>query len=286
MHFLLLSVVLSVSVSVLLKLAPRLHLDIRQAIAVNYLVATVLTAALLQPQLRSLQQAGWPGLVLLLLLGAGLPAMFWVLALAVRRAGVVRTDAAMRLSLLLSLVAAFAWFGEPLSWLKAAGIAVGLLAIALVVTRQRDQASDAATGWSGLLLLVFAGMGAVDILFKLMARLSEASSASVLLAVFMLAGLLSLLVVARLYVRGLAQWRPRHVLAGLVLGALNFGNIVFYIHAHRALPQNPSLVFAAMNIGVIVLATLVGVLAFRERLGRWNIVGLVLAVLAVAILAR
>ncbi|MGB8636269.1 MAG: EamA/RhaT family transporter [Rhodanobacteraceae bacterium] len=286
MHFLLLSVVLSVSVSVLLKLAARFNLDIRQAIAVNYLVAAVLTAALLQPQLRSLQQAGRPGLGLLLLLGAGLPTMFWVLALAVRRAGVVRTDAAMRLSLLLPLVAAFAWFGEPLSWVKAAGIAVGLLAIALVVIRQRDRASGAAPAWSYLLLLVFAGMGAVDILFKLMSRLSQASSASVLLAAFMLAGLLSLLAVARLYLRGLAHWHPRHLLAGLVLGALNFGNIVFYIHAHRALPQNPSLVFAAMNIGVIVLATLVGVLAFRERLGRWNIVGLVLAVLAVAMLAR
>ena len=286
MHFLLLSVVLSVSVSVLLKLAPRLRLDIRQAIAVNYVVAAALTAALLEPRLRSLQQVGWSGLGLLLLLGAGLPVMFWVLALAVRRAGVVRTDAAMRLSLLLPLVAAFAWFGEPLSWLKLAGIGAGLLAIALLVTRQRDQADGAARAWSYLLLLVFAGMGAIDILFKLMARLGAASSASVLLAAFMLAGIVSLLAVVRLYARGLASWQPRHLLAGLVLGVLNFGNIVFYIHAHRAMPHNPSLVFAAMNIGVIVLATLTGVLVFRERLGRWNIAGLALAVLAVIVLAQ
>lgn len=286
MHFLLLSIVLSVSVSVLLKLARRFDLDIRQAIAVNYLVAALLTAVLLQPDPVSLLHTHLSTLGLLLLLGAGLPAMFWVLALAVSRTGVVRTDAAMRLSLLLPLIAAFTVFGEPLNWGKGLGVLVGLVAIALIVMRRRSPASDTQPAWSGLLLLVFVGMGVIDILFKLMARLSQASSSSVLLTAFMLAAALSLLAVGRLYARGKAQWRWRHLVAGLVLGVLNFANIVFYIQAHRALPANPALVFAAMNIGVIVLATLVGTLAFRERLGRVNIAGLMLAVIAVVILAH
>lgn len=286
MHFLLLSIVLSVCVSVLLKLARRYDLDIRQAIAVNYAVAALLTALLLQPDPASLAQVGVPTLVLLLVLGAGLPAMFWVLALAVRRTGVVRTDAAMRLSLLLPLIAAFTFFGESLSWGKGIGVLVGLAAIALIVMRQRAQQGDASATWSSLLLLVFVGMGVIDVLFKLMARLSQVSSASVLLAAFVLATVLSTLVVGRLYARGKAQWRLRHMLAGLALGVLNFGNIVFYIQAHRALPTDPALVFATMNIGVILLATLVGVLAFRERLSKANIAGLVLAVIAVAVLAQ
>jgi len=40
-----------------------------------------------------------------------------------------------------------------------------------------------------------------------------------------------------------------------------------------------------MNIGVIVLATLVGALLFGEQLGRLNRAGLLLAVVAVALLA-
>ena len=95
----------------------------------------------------------------------------------------------------------------------------------------------------------------------------------------------SMAAVAFLYRRGRATWRPRHLVAGLLLGLLNFGNIVFYIQAHRAMPANPALVFAAMNIGVIVLATGVGMLALRERPGRANLAGLALAVIAVAILA-
>src|SRR5699024_5403325 len=107
MHFLLLSILLSVGVSVLLKLAPRLALDIRQAIFVNYVVAAALSVWFLDPDPASLAHATLPAWGLLVVLGLGLPSMFWVPALSVRSTGVVKTDAAMRLSLLLPLMAAF-----------------------------------------------------------------------------------------------------------------------------------------------------------------------------------
>lgn len=284
MHFLLASIACSVAVSVLLKLAPRGRLDMRQAIAVNYVVAALLAWWVLGAGPAEFSRFDATAWGLLLALGIGLPAMFWVLALAVRRSGIVRTDAAMRLSLLLPLIAAFTVFGEPLTAAKSIGLVLGLLAIVLIVLR-RDRAEADGKSWSGLLLVVFAGMGVIDILFKAMARLGQASSASVLLTAFVLAALLSLAAVAWLYRCSRATWRPRHLLAGLLLGLLNFGNIVFYIQAHRAMPANPALVFAAMNIGVIVTATVVGMLALRERPGRANLAGLALAVIAVAILA-
>lgn len=285
MHFLLLSIVLSVSVSVLLKLAPRLKLDIRQAIFVNYMVAALLAAWFLSPNPVSLVRDSLTVWGLLIVLGLGLPFMFWILALSVRSTGVVRTDAAMRLSLLLPLIAAFTWFGEALTPLRIIGVVLGLVAIALIVMRRSRHSLHVGARGILLLLTVFVGMGVIDILFKIMARLSSASSTSVLLAAFSLAALASLLAMAWLYSRRKARWKLRHLLAGLVLGALNFGNIVFYIQAHRAVPQNPALVFAAMNIGVIVLSVLVGVLAFREPLSRSNSLGLLLAVLAVVVLA-
>jgi hypothetical protein len=38
--------------------------------------------------------------------------------------------------------------------------------------------------------------------------------------------------------------------------AFNFGNILFYLKAHQAFADNPSTVFAAMNMGVIILGVL------------------------------
>jgi hypothetical protein len=45
-------------------------------------------------------------------------------------------------------------------------------------------------------------------------------------------------------------------LCGGLVGAFNFGNILFYLKAHQAFADNPSTVFAAMNMGVIILGSL------------------------------
>ena len=71
----------------------------------------------------------------------------------------------------------------------------------------------------------------------------------------------------------------------MLLGLLNFGNILFYVRAHQALPDSPAVVFATMNIGVVLVGTLVGVLAFGERTSRLNRIAIVLAVLAIALIA-
>lgn len=285
MIYIALSVCCSVIVSVLLKLAPGWQVDLRQAIGGGYLVASALCLYLLQPAPDLLFRAPFsPAWFLLLTLGVVLPAMFLVLATSVELVGIVRTDAAMRLSLILPLLAAFTLFGEALTAQKGMGVMVGLAAIACIVARPGDAVARSASAWKWP-LVVFVGMGIIDIMFKLVAQESGVPFADILFASFSLAFVLSVLYLAWCYRRGRAQWRWRHAGGALLIGGFNFGNIVFYIMAHRALAEDPALVFSAMNIGVIVLATLVGVGLFRERLSRLNSLGLLLAVAAIAVLA-
>ncbi|WP_372017282.1 EamA family transporter [Pseudoxanthomonas sp. 10H] len=281
MHFILFSVACSVLVSVLLKLAPRRGWDVGQMVTWNYLAAALLCAWLLQPPHASLRQPGapWPEL---LALAAVLPTLFLVLAAAVRRVGIVRTDVAQRLSLLLSLLAAFVFFGERAGPLKLAGLALGLLAVAGIVARPVRDAADR-RGWL-LLLAVWVGFAAVDVLLKRLA-LSGTPATAALLVAFVLAfgGMLAWQGWRRL--RHGVRPGLRHVGAGLLLGVLNFGNIVFYVRAHQALPDSPAVVFATMNIGVVVLGTAVGVLAFGEKTSWLNRVAIALAVAAIGLIA-
>jgi hypothetical protein len=80
------------------------------------------------------------------------------------------------------------------------------------------------------------------------------------------------------------RWTASSLLSGIVLGALNFGNIWFYIRAHQVYSSNPTMVFAGMNIGVITLGTLVGALAFREKISRINLCGVILAIASIVCL--
>jgi drug/metabolite transporter (DMT)-like permease len=283
MIYVLLSVVCSVLVSVLLKLARRLQVDVGQAIAWNYVATSALTAAVFHPSLEVLRssQAPWLGFVGLGLL---LPLIFLALAASVRSAGIVRTDASQRLSLLISLLAAFLLFGEQLSIGKGAGIVLGLLALLCMVWRKESRGTEGANGSWLWPLVVFAGFGAIDILFKRVAQAGTPFAAS-LQAMFALALVVSV---------ALLLWRRWHdrtfftlrdAVAGLLLGLANFGNIVFYVRGHQALPDHPSVVFASMNLGVVALGALVGTLGFREKLSWVNASGLVLALGAIALIA-
>jgi len=284
MFFVLLSVLCSVAVSVLLKLARRWRIDVGQAIAWNYVATSALTALLLQPSPASLRGGDVPWLALVAL-GILLPTIFLALAAAVRHAGIVRSDAAQRLSLLLSLLAAFVLFGEQLSAFKLGGIALGLLALLGMVWRsERSPADPGAAGWL-YPLLVFAGFGVIDILFKRVAIAGVALGTS-LQAMFALALLVAFAMQLWRRARGTTRFTARSAAAGLLLGLANFGNILFYLRGHRALPQHPALVFASMNIGVVALGALVGLLLFRERLSRLNLAGVALAAVAIGVLAR
>ncbi len=283
MHYVLLSALCSVLVSVLLKLARRQGVDIAQAVAWNYLAASVLCAGLLRPPLQSLAAPHAPWLPLLAL-AAVLPALFLVLAASVRRAGIARTDIAQRLSLLLSLLAAFFLFGEQAGAMKLAGLALGLLAIPGILARPGGNPAEADRHTLLVLLTVWAGFAAVDVMLKQIAAAGTPFAAS-LQASFVLAftGMIAW--------QGLRAWRGaarltwRSFAAGLLLGALNFGNIIFYVSAHRALPEQPAVVFASMNIGVVVLGTLVGAFGFGERLSWLNRIAIVLAIVSIALIA-
>lgn len=276
---LLISLVCSVAVSVLLKIARSRNLDMSQAIAVNYVLAAILCLAILHPSDSSLLHPDTRWWVLIAL-GVLLPSVFLAMAGAVRHAGIVLSDAAQRLSLIIPLTAAFLIFGEHGSTGKFLGIGIAFIALLCLLARPRQSAGSSETGRSiALLLCVWAGYGVIDILFKQMAR-SGTSFSSSLFASFVLAGVLMFIyMIARR-----KRWTMRSVVAGIILGALNFSNIYFYLRAHQVFPHNPTLVFSAMNIGVISLGTVVGALIFRERLSWTNGAGIVLAIAAIVML--
>lgn len=290
MLYLLSAVLCSVLVSVLLKLLRQRNIDIRQTIVAGYPVAFGLTWVLLEPNVSAIDELGsawW----LILALGILLPTVFIFLGRAIEAVGMVVTDAAQRLSLIIPLSAAFILFGEVLSNTRMFGLALGFLALGALIYRpqqittnnkhmnvgdKRNTQKLRAPIW---LFSVWAGYGIIDILFKQVAKQNAAFS----LTLFVSFGLAGLLLLAYLLITRV-RWQARALVAGLLLGVLNMANIYAYVRAHQILSDSPSIVFTGMNVGVIALATLIGVGVFKEPLNRINMFGLVLAVSCVAVL--
>ena len=150
---------------------------------------------------------------------------------------------------------------------------------ALIYRPQQGEISKQAKYTPLWLFGVWAGYGVIDILFKQVAKQGAAFPLTLFVS-FGLAGLLLLIYLLIMRVR----WQGNALAAGILLGALNMGNIYAYIRAHQVLSESPSIVFTGMNVGVIAVATLIGVGVFKESLNRINILGLLLAICCVAVL--
>lgn len=279
MMYILISIFCSVTVGVLLKLARRYHISIPQAIAWNYFFAIILAAIFFKIDLGSL---ALPSSSLYIYLGILLPSIFLVMAVSIKQIGIAKTDVAQRLSLFIPVIASYFLFDEHFSTLKIVSLALGFMAIALILSKKDSPAS------SNLIIypvLVFFGFGVIDVLFKKVAQLPDVSYSTSLLIVFVLAFLISCAGIGYLVLFKKEKLQFVGLAYGCILGVFNFANIYFYLKAHKALPNNPSSVFATMNIGVILLGTLVGLLFFKEKFSRLNIIGFVLALVAVICLA-
>ena len=279
MMYLTIAVLCSVAVSVLLKILRQRDIDIRQTIVAGYPVAFLLTWFLLKPDVSGMSDLGgaW---AIIIALGVLLPAVFIILGRAIEAVGMVATDAAQRLSLIIPIVAAFLLFGEVLTGTRIFGLLLGFLALgALIYRPQQGEISKQAKHTPLWLFGVWAGYGIIDILFKQVAKQGAAFPLTLFVS-FGLAGLLLLIYLLIMRVR----WQGTALAAGILLGALNMGNIYAYIRAHQVLSESPSIVFTGMNVGVIAVATLIGVGVFKESLNRINILGLLLAICCVAVL--
>lgn len=280
MIYILLSVLCSVSVGVLLKIARKYDVDFIQVVTLNYVSAIFLCFFSYQPDLSDLStNAPWH---IYLPLGFLLPTVFFLLAKSIQYMGIVKTDIAQRLSLFIPILASVFLFGEQFILLKIIGLVIGFIAIFLILHKQ-ETFKENSNKWI-FPAMVLLGFGIADVLFKTIATQTEIPYTTSLFVVFCAALAVAILFSAYSIIEKKRPFSFLNVAFGLFLGMLNFGNILFYLMAHKALSSNPSTVFASMNLGVIVLGTLVGIFAFKEKVSVKNYAGILLAITSIVLI--
>jgi drug/metabolite transporter (DMT)-like permease len=275
MLYLLLSIICSVSVGVIFKIARKWPVNAKQIVLFNYLFALLLCYVTFSPDVQTITaEAPFP---LFISLGILLPVVFLFLIASIKNIGIVKTDAAQRLSLFVSIVAAWLLFNEVFSVTKLIGITVGFLALFCVLNKTADnKKSDLKYP-----VLVFLGFGIIDILFKKVAAFTVIPYTTSLFVIFGIAFFFMFCAVGYEMIVRKKGFEIKNLFFGFLVGCFNFGNILFYLKAHQAFSTNPSTVFAGMNMGVILLGSIVGIVVFKEKLSKLNYLGLVLALFSI-----
>ena len=268
----------SVIVSILLKLAKAQGFDALHMIVWNYASASVLCFLWFKPDLQHVSIINTPWW-LIIALGVLLPSVFLCLAKSLQYAGIVKTEIAQRLSVVLSLLAAFFIFQEQFNTLKIIGIVLGVFAVlSLLFSHQHDKTGQSSTKQAMLYLaLVWFGYALIDVLLKYTTGLGLQFAVALNL-MFICAFILSL---AHIAMTTKTVGNRKNILAGMGLGLLNFANIALYVKAHMLLKDTPAIVFAGMNILVVVLGAFSGLIIFKEKLTPTTALGLTLGLASV-----
>lgn len=271
MLFLILSIICSVSVGVIFKIARRYSINIPQIVAANYLFAWALCYFFFSPDLAAVGvDAPWG---IYISLGVLLPSVFLFLTASIKHMGIVKTDAAQRLSLFIPILAAWLIFGEKFNILKITAFLIAFPALLLILNKPSDNTKNKWIYPAAVLV----GFGVIDILFKQIALFTNLPYTTSLFVVFAFALVIMTAVVGFEIGFKKAKLNYNNLLFGSLVGILNFGNILFYLKAHQSFAENPSTVFAGMNMGVILIGSLTGIFIFKEKLTKMNYVGLFLA---------
>lgn len=275
MLFLVLSILCSVIVGVIFKITRKYNGNPTQIVAFNYAVALALCYISYSPNLAEVDgNAPWS---LYIAIGVLLPFVFLSLVASIKHMGIVKTDAAQRLSLFIPILAAWLIFKEEFNSYKVIGIVIGFLALLFILRKQSENSQNKWFFPAAVLI----GFGIIDILFKQVALYTTLPYPTSLFVVFCIA--LSMAILIAIYQIGVknVKLESKNILFGALVGIFNFGNILFYLKAHKAFAENPSTVFAGMNMGVIVLGSIVGLLFFKEKLSKINFIGIFLALISI-----
>lgn len=282
MIYLLCSILGSVSVGVFFKYIKKFPLDIFAIIIINYVVTSLLSFFIFNVDVAQFSFA--MPLSTVLILGFLLPTIFVAQFNAIKYAGLIKTDIAQRLSLLIPIIAAIFIFKEQLNTLRYIALGLGLVSVYFILNKGNLAKTENSNKSTFYLLSIFLGFGVIDIFFKKLALYSAIPYTQSLFYVFITALLLSLFAYTFVAKKNIFKIAKLNLVSGVFIGGLNFVNILFYMKAHQHFSSNPTIVFAGMNFGVIFLGTLLGYTLFKEKLSPKNILGLALAAVAITLL--
>lgn len=275
MIYLILAIISSALVSVVMRLSQRFVRNNITMLAANYVMCTAAAAFLAGGMIPTGEGAALTmGLGsfcgVLYLLG------FVLLQWNIQRNGVVLPATFQKLGVLVPTIAAITVFGETARWTQLLGIAVAIGAILLMQGRGGDKAANRST--LGLIALLLCG-GMSDVMSKVFQTWGNAEHGNYFLVfTFLIALVLCLALCA---VKKQSVTLP-DVLCGLALGVPNYMSARFLLWALREVPA--VVVYPSFSVGTIIVVTLVGVAAFREKVEKRKLIALGLILGALVLL--
>ena len=278
---LLLTILFSGFIFVLFKLFPIFKIDTFQAIVVNYFVAFLCGFLFFPFELTkfvSVNQFWFLNAISASILFIGL---FLIMGISSQRNGLSSTSVAVKMSMALSVLGMMISYSEDVQWMKIAGIILAITGVISMTIQPSTEKNQVSSTW--MLLLLFVGSGLLDFLLNYIQHhvLMKNETAFFTAFAFGMAGVIGVFIAFFLWVKGQLKPSSRNILAGILLGIPNYFSIYFLMKAYDVLTWSDSSILAIINVSIVVLASIVGLLFFKEKWNKLKIIGFISSLISI-----
>lgn len=276
MAFLILAVLSSSMISIIMRLSSDKISGNLSMLAVNYFICSSLAAVYTGFDILPLSEQSFDiTLILGILSGVLYLVSFMLLQLNTRKNGIVLSSVFMKLGLLVPMVLSVVAFKELPTGAQITGFIIALAAIIIINLKKGSERKSFSMG---LIILLIMG-GSTDAMSKIFERLgSEALSDQYLFYTFTVAFILCGVLVL------IKKEHPgrKELLFGVLIGIPNFFASKFLLGALTELPA--VVVYPTFSVATMLIVTLTGALAFKEKLTKQQWFALIMIISALVML--
>ena len=282
MLYLLLAIFFTTLMLVVFKLIGLYKVNVEQAVAFNYLFASV-TGFILTPtgsSVFSILEKDW--FVFAVLAGTMFMLNFYVFAASSKKDGVAITAVSSKMSVVIPVLAGFLLFKDEVTLIKIAGILLGLFSFLLIL--YPSEKISVPRHYLLFPVLLFLGTGLNDTIVKYVQfNFLNGDESLFVESVFTVSFVLSWLVLIFKMIKVKKGLDVKSVVAGLILGAVNFMGAWNFLKSMAYFQA--SVLFPVVNVSVVTLSTLTGMIIFKEKLKPINLLGLFMALMAILMIS-
>ncbi len=291
MLFLVLSIAAMSAFMLTLKFFAAKNINSSQAIIVNYTLAAIVGVLSCEGGIsfgRLFDNEWW---YLAITAGALMFASMHLMAVSTRFAGVAVTTISARTSLIVPIIFAAVLFSEPITAWQAVG--AGLVIVSFIIIFHNKTGGSPLTKSSALKAIlmpvgVFLTVGIIAVCMKSAQQtISLTGNYDADYPMYQAMNFATAMVCAIVYYavtegRKAFAFTWKSILGGICLGTFNYITVASILLSLRTIPT--STFYAAYNTGVVVVTSVTGRLWFGEKLHIRKITGIILALVAIAVL--
>lgn len=256
-----------------------------QAIVFNYFTCVFVGLLLSDVSIVPSEIVGKSWFLLSIALGILFIVGFNLIAATTQKAGVSIASVSSKVSMILPIIIAVSFYGDSFSIVKLIGITIAFISIIFTSIKSSDDLKNLKSVFL-LPFLVWLSSALIEVILDYVERFAITPEVYPMFLIinFGLAGVLGLIYLVFSSIKNKQSITAKNLIAGLVLGVPNYFSIYFLLYALNQGSMGSSAIFPLNNIGIVLLSIFGSILFFKEKLTKYNWIGVGLAVLAIILI--